>query len=493
MPSRRETPVDRFRRGDLKGAERELLALLARDPHHHAALHLLGCIHHRRGRYAEAARLMRRAVAIEPALAEYHENLAEACHRAGEPRAAETECRLALRLDPALHRPHNLLGLLALERQDLDSARRCFTQAIEAHSPNLDATINLALALNRAGEYDLSRRCSEAALRLQPANPLATINLGLSLKALGDRAGAKAAFAAAGDHPMARFNLGYVHLLENDLARGLPLLEERKRLLGIGRGLDRPEWDGLPLRDKTLLVIHEQGMGDTILMSRFFPAARERFARVVAWVQKPLERLIAAAHPEADVVSSLDGVDYDRWIAPMSLPLRLGIDAVEKIPNTPWIRVPAVASRGEKPRVGLNWAGNPRFAFDAVRSTHLDKLATLLAVGDVEWCSLHKGHLEDEAEAFGLSQPLLEARDFHDTAQIIAGLDLVISTETAIPNLSAAMGARTCVLAGADVDWRWDAWYSGVTICRQQQPGNWFGSIAAALEVIREELIAVRR
>jgi Flp pilus assembly protein TadD len=494
VPRSRETPPALYRRGDWKGAERGCLAVLRRNPRHPAALHLLGCLRSRRGRHDEAICLIRRAVAIDPSVPEYHENLAQAYHRAGQGERAEIECRVALRLEPTLHRPHNLLGLIALDRQDLALARRCFSDALDARRPYLDATINLAVALNRGGDHELARRCSETALKINPRHPGAWINLGLSLKALGRIEEAKRAFVAAGDHPMARFNLGYVHLLENDLARGLPLCEGRKKPLGIGKGLARPEWDGASHPDGTLLVVHEQGLGDTILMSRFYAILRERCARVVALVQPPLARLIAAAHPEVEVTTTLEGVSYDRWCATMSLPLLLGIDTAARIPNTPWIRLPAedgvdAAPRSGKPRIGINWAGNPRFAFDAVRSTHLAELALLLSVGDVEWCSLHKGHLEHEAEAHGLVQPLREARDFLDTARVIAGLDLVISTETAIPNLSAAMGVRTCVLAGADVDWRWGAWYPGVTICRQQSPGNWFGPLAAALEVIREELI----
>lgn len=487
--SPRETPPQRYLRGDLKGAERGCRETIARAPRHHEALHLLGCILSRRGRHDEAVQMIRRAIAVEGALPEYHENLAEVYHGSGRNDLAEIECRLALRLDPKRDRPHNLLGLIALDAQDLESARACFAEALAARRPNLDATINLAVALNRGGDYEDSMRCSEAALRLAPDNRQAWINLGLSLKALGRLDDAKDAFARAGDHPMARFNLGYVHLLEDDLRRGLPLFEERKRVLGIGRGITQPEWTGEDAPGKTLLVIHEQGLGDTIMISRFYGALRARFAKVVAHVQPPLARLIAEAHPEVEVVTSLDGVAFDLWCAHMSVPFLLGIDSVARIPTSPWIRIAADRARGDRPRVGLNWAGNPRFAFDAVRSTRLAEVAMLLQVGDVEWCSLHKGHLEHEADAYGLAQPLREARDFLDTARVIAGLDLVISTETAIPNLAAAMGVRTCVLASADVDWRWRSWYAGVTVCRQQSPGNWFGTIAGALELMREELI----
>jgi ADP-heptose:LPS heptosyltransferase len=160
-------------------------------------------------------------------------------------------------------------------------------------------------------------------------------------------------------------------------------------------------------------------------------------------------------------------------------------------PLAPWFaaggeRAPA---RGRaKPRVGINWAGNPKFAQDAVRSAHLDQLELLLQVSEVEWCSLHRGHREAEAEAYGLDQPLKDAADFLDTARVIAGLDLVISTETAVPNLSAALGVPTCVLAAPDVDWRWNGWYADVTVCRQDEPGEWAQAVAQALECLAGHL-----
>lgn len=139
-------------------------------------------------------------------------------------------------------------------------------------------------------------------------------------------------------------------------------------------------------------------------------------------------------------------------------------------------------------RVGINWAGNPSYAYDHVRSTSLESFLPLLEVPGIEWVSLHRGTREHEAEAYGLPQPLRDAADFLDTARVIAGLDLVISTETAVPNLSAAMGVPTCVMCVQDVDWRWGSWYRGVTIAAQQEAGNWNGPIAAAAGALCEVL-----
>jgi hypothetical protein len=67
---------------------------------------------------------------------------------------------------------------------------------------------------------------------------------------------------------------------------------------------------------------------------------------------------------------------------------------------------------------------------------------------------------------------------------VLRGLDLVISTETAVPNLSAARGVPTCVMSVKDVDWRWTGWHRGVTVCDQDTPGDWSGPTAKAAAVL---------
>jgi Flp pilus assembly protein TadD len=477
-----------YQRGDLGAAARKFERVLARQPRHADSLHLLGCIRLERGRTDEALRLLRQAVTVTPGVAMFHEDLAQAHLRRGELELAETECVLAQRCDAGRAQPHNLLGLIALERCQYQAAIDGFNAALGVQKLHLDAIINLAVALNRTGEYAMAEKYCELVLRLSPENPLALTNLGLAYRGMRRLDEARQALERAGEFPRARFNLGYLHLLEGDLERGLPLCEARKALLRIGEGLARPEWDGRTRAGKTLLVIHEQGLGDTIMMCRFYPRLFEHFAHVVALVQPSLARLVATVDPRVRVVTELGNTRYDNWCATMSLPLKLGVRSLDQVPLGPWLDVPAPERRDGRLRAGLNWAGNPKFAFDYVRSTHLENLKLLLEVRDIEWCSLHRGHLEHEAEAFGLPQPLREAADFHDTAAVLRGLDLVISTETAVPNLSAALGVRTCVLASPDADWRWKSWYANVSLCAQDEPGNWPSAVAKALEVVRGEL-----
>lgn len=72
------------------------------------------------------------------------------------------------------------------------------------------------------------------------------------------------------------------------------------------------------------------------------------------------------------------------------------------------------------------------------------------------------------------------AKDFRDTADIVAGLDLVISVDTSIAHLAASLGVPTWVLLpAANTDWRWghdrsdSEWYPSVRLFRQPRPGAW--------------------
>jgi ADP-heptose:LPS heptosyltransferase len=72
-----------------------------------------------------------------------------------------------------------------------------------------------------------------------------------------------------------------------------------------------------------------------------------------------------------------------------------------------------------------------------------------------------------------------EMTDFADTAALIANLDLVISVDSAVAHLAAALGKPVCVLDRFDSCWRWldgrpdSPWYPTMRLYRQQHPGDW--------------------
>ena len=76
-----------------------------------------------------------------------------------------------------------------------------------------------------------------------------------------------------------------------------------------------------------------------------------------------------------------------------------------------------------------------------------------------------------------------DLNDFADTAALIANVDLVITTCTAMAHLAGAMGKRVWVMLAFKADWRWfldrddSPWYPTMRLFRQTTRGEWAGVI----------------
>jgi ADP-heptose:LPS heptosyltransferase len=72
-----------------------------------------------------------------------------------------------------------------------------------------------------------------------------------------------------------------------------------------------------------------------------------------------------------------------------------------------------------------------------------------------------------------------QLKSWSDTAAAISLLDLVISADTSVCHLAAAMGKQTFLLNRYDTCWRWlsdrndSPWYPSLTQFRQKTPGDW--------------------
>lgn len=279
----------------------------------------------------------------------------------------------------------------------------------------------------------------------------------------GDPAGAEAALrpilALAPDHPDVRYELARALIAQGRFAEGWPLLEARTtRRTSAANQLPFPEWKGEPLAGKRLLIWREQGFGDQIQMARFLPALG---ADSIVYAGKAaLERLLRQLPldyvPVGPGINSLPACDY--WTLPFSLPARVGLTP-DAVPAAPYLAGQARPAGG---RIGLAWRGNA--LPDPGRSLSPEAARRLLARPDI--VSLQP---EDSGAA-----------DFQDTADLIAGLDLVISIDTSVAHLAGAMGKPVWLLLPATrEDFRWmtggavSPWYPTMRILRQAQPGDW--------------------
>ena len=128
-------------------------------------------------------------------------------------------------------------------------------------------------------------------------------------------------------------------------------------------------------------------------------------------------------------------------------------------------------------RVGLAWSGRQDNPFNRKRTCPFAMLAPLLDLPGIQFVSLQMDCQEEGVE--GLVDLTHEIRNFEDTAALMANLDLIISIDTSVVHLAAAMGRPTWVLLSHVADWRWlndradSPWYPTVELFRQPDHGDW--------------------
>lgn len=390
-----------------------------------------------------------------------------------------------------------LLDLQANEEQQL-------AQAEEIHDAEL--CMGIGLWFMGASEPDRAVIWMERALRIDPGSAQVHLNLALVHQKHAHTELTKhhleAALRIDGESPEARFNYS-LHLLQvGDFERGWAMYEsrwEQNQLLSLQRpNLAQPLWLGQEdMRRKTLLIQAEQGLGDAIMFVRYVRQLNQQGIRVLLQVQPPLHEIMQASFDSQHTRLYTEGDAFDAHIPIMSLPLAMGT-CLETIPAElpylyPRVSVPSRDLSVGPLRVGVIWAGSALHANDAQRSIALAVFSELFAQG-IQWVALQKEINPTEAEVLKrcgveVLGPAFES--FADTADAIAGLDLVISVDTSVAHLSAAMGKPTWILLAHSPDFRWlldrddSPWYPGVVrLFRQDARFNWL----PVMEQVRVEL-----
>ncbi len=525
------------------------------NPRYAEAHNNLGLAMVRQHKVDDAVRLFEQAAELRPDYADAWRNLGIARARLGDWQAAADALRRALDRKPNSIASLVWLGKALGELGRIEEAEDCYRRAIELEPsagadafadlfvpdagvaaftdlsvPDEDlpagtamsagtaqlvpaptranqvaaALIDFAHMLSLRAKPDEALRELEKARELNPNDPFTINKMGAVLWSLRRYDEATACFDAAlrikPDYADAHLNRSHYFLMQGDFAAGFEEYDWRLKIKSyFPDAIPEPCWNGEPLDGRPIVLHHEQGLGDMLMMLRFVPLVKERGGRVIYKCLPPLRGLLAGFASIDELVapdapeSSLppDAVH----VAMMSLPRVFGARA-DRVPGcAPFLAPDPVLvqywrrelERFPGTRIGIVWQGSPRYVADRERSIPLRAFAPLASIEGVQLFSLQKGHgseqmqnLPDGMRVIDLGRWLDErGQPFVDTAAVMCGLDLVIVADTSIGHLAGALGVPVWLALAAAADWRWmldrddTPWYPTMRLWRQRTPGDW--------------------
>lgn len=471
------------------------------------------------GRHQEAVESFDRALALDPQDAQADFNRALSLGDLGRWQAALEATTRVVDLQPDNAEAHRALadGLKNVGRGE--AALEAYDRALSLDGTMAAAHLNRGNTLRELGRAEEALAAYGHAARLDPMDWEAHYNRGIALHDLRRLPQALRAYSLARrlapHEAQIEWNEALALLLGQHWQEGWLAFESRHRLdpLPLPPGVQvGPRWSGRSGAQaaRRLLLVAEQGLGDTLQFCRYVPAVAQQELEVTLLVPPALEALLQGLHPSVQVVSSLPpGASFDAHAPVMSLPLVLrrfepGPEGGRAYLRADPQRVEAVRERWPRrgrPRIGVAWSGNPRNPNDSHRSLRLTAFMAALPPGVEPVVLQGEIPMHDQAALEGASGWLHDPaglEGFASTAAWCAEVDLVVSVDTSIAHLAGALGRPTWILLHQASDWRWltdrddTPWYPQTRLFRQSEPGRW-GDVVRRVRSALEAALSDRR
>jgi tetratricopeptide (TPR) repeat protein len=476
------------------------------------AFNNLGIILRENGQLEEAITCYQKALEINPEFSLAYYNLGSVFKEKGQFAKAITCYQKAIQFNPNLADAYNNLGIILRDNGQLEEAITCYQKAVEINPDLANLYYNMGAVLQDKNCFDEAIAYYQKSLELNPYLDDAYNNLGYSFKENNQIDEAMICFQKAVEiNPNlaeAHWNMSHALLLSGNLKDGWREFEWRWKVEGLlfQRKFLQPLWDGSDITGNTILLYAEQGLGDTIQFIRYASLVARRCAAVIVESQKELKLLLQNVEGVNRIMEYGEPLpEFDVRCPLLNLP-SLFDTSLDNIPN----RIPYVTAEPvlvnkwrdkikydeSKFKVGLVWAGNPKYKKDHYRSFSLITFSPLSQLKEITFYSVQKGEGAEQAKSPPGGMKLVdfteELHNFTDTAALIENLDLVISADTAVAHLTGAMGKPIWTLLPFAPDWRWmltredSPWYPTMRLFRQHSTGNWRAVIDRVVMEIRD-------
>lgn len=391
---------------------------------------------------------------------------------------------------------------------ELDEALKQYEELLKHFPDHQAANHQYGVCLVDAKRWDEAIKQLKKVLTNSPDNAEAMNSLGCAYLEKLDHENAMKWFdqsiATDQQFAQAHFNRGMLLLKQRNYQEGWVEYDWRWQTPQfVPFKCDKPQWQGEDISDKTILVHSEQGNGDHIMFWRFLTLLAEKCKEIIYFGPENLAPLVAEIEgvSQSRIPGALSKDLFDVYIPLMSLPRYLDI-TLDNLPAPKrYVNIPkqvVVSELKGKRKIGLSWAGSPTHVNNQNRSIELAEMLKVTEGVDAQFYSLQMPISSEERE-------LLKEHDVIDlepelpgyarTAALVDQMDLVISVDTAIAHLAAALGKETWVLLCQNGDWRWhlegdtSEWYPTVKLFRQIAKSDWLDTT----KTVKNELIKIRK
>jgi hypothetical protein len=406
-------------------------------------------------------------------------------------------------------------GIDAQERYDYSTALQAFLRAVELSPNNPITQNNLGNIYHRLGRDAEAEVYYRRALELNPKQVEVVCNLGTLARDSGEFQQALDFFEQAltldPNHDKSRTHRGMTRLTLGDFS-GWD--DYDSRCAAVHNRLPKSlEWQGDISKERTLVVLTEQALGDEIMFASVYADLIARGINLIVLCSPRLERLFQRSFTEAIFIgaSSLEefaakGRDYpfDAWCLTGGICrfLRRSRDSFQShqgFLSRDNDRVEAYRHtfKGDVLKVGISWAGGMFPEQQRVRSIPLEAWRPILKMPGVQFVSLQPGNVEPDLKALGKTGRQIRRPgasplgDMADYADFVASLDLIITVDNTLAHVGGALGIPTWMLTPKVANWRWgihateNPWYPSVRMIRQSQQYDWqpvIETVAAELQ-----------
>lgn len=374
-------------------------------------------------------------------------------------------------------------GLYYYKIGDNRKAISNFEKVIELDPENTKAHNNVSNILSEQGKYEDAISYSKRAISINPDDSESHYNIGVTFNLLGKSEEAISSFTKAIElnpsYALAHHNLSYSFLNTGKLKEGLHEYEWRwktEKGLSQQRYFSKPQWDGKEsLHGKRILLWSEQGIGDTLNWSSCVSFVSSRAKDCVVECQEKLVPLLKRSFPNVEIKTVDKSLDPERHDFDVHLPMgslyKHFLEDITKNPKPRAFLVPdpvrvnfwkkRLKSLGKGPYIGISWKSSNMSTLRLPNYSSISDWSVILTIPDITFINLQYVDFDNDLKKIkneiGVTIHNFDDLDHYenidDVAALVKALDMVVSIQSSIPQISSGVGTTTKLASWQQSTW----------------------------------------